>query len=74
MMTSEDLILIFYIWVRKTTIEGTKKKIQFKQHFATTFTRLTQKIMILAYMNTFSVYLTMLVPSFPPIETCVLWI
>ena len=34
----EDLILVFYIWVFNKTIEATmQKKIQFKQHFATTF-------------------------------------
>ena len=39
-----DLILIFYILVPNTTIEGTMKEIKFKQHFATTFRHLTKKI------------------------------
>ena len=51
----EDFILIFYIFVPNTTIEGTMKKIiQFKQHFATTFRCLTKKIMVLVYWSTFS--------------------
>ena len=46
MVSHEDLILIFHIWVRNTTIEGTMKKKLFWQHFATTSKRLTQKMMI----------------------------
>ena len=49
----EDLILIFYSWVPNTTIEGTVKKIQFKQHFATTFRRLTKNILVLVDMSIF---------------------
>ena len=33
MISFEDLIFIFYIWMPNTTIEGTKKKNQFKKHF-----------------------------------------
>ena len=38
------------------------KKIKFKQQFATAFRRLTNKIMILVYRSTFSVYMTVLAP------------
>ena len=53
MISFEDLILIFYIWVPNTTIKGTIKEVQFKQHFATTFKRLTKKIMIFVYHSIF---------------------
>ena len=43
MIIFEDLNFIFYIWVFNTTINVIVKKIQFKQHFATTFEPLTQK-------------------------------
>jgi len=49
MISFEDLTWIFYIWVSNTTIEDTMKKIQFKQHFATTFKLLTKKVMVLVY-------------------------
>ena len=39
-----------------------KKKI--KQHFATTYRRLTKKIMAFVYRSTFLVYFTILAPSY----------
>ena len=47
------IILIFRVWVPSTTTKGASKKIQFKQHFATTFRRLTKTIMVLVYHSTF---------------------
>ena len=40
-----------------------KNKIQFKQHFATTFRPLTKKNMILVYQSTILVHFTMLAPK-----------
>lgn len=39
------------------------KKIQFKQHLATTFKPLTKKIMILVYLSAIWVHLSMLAPT-----------
>ena len=39
-----------------------ESKTQFKQHFATTFRRSTQQNMVLVYMDTFTIYMTMLAP------------
>ena len=65
MMSSKDLNLIFYIWLFNTTIEVIMKvkKIQFKQHFATTFKPLTKKIMVSAYRSTILVHFTNLPPT-----------
>jgi len=53
MISFEDLILIFHVWVPNTPTEGgMKKQIHFKQHFATTFRRLTRKFMISVYQST----------------------
>ena len=62
MISFEDLILIFYVWVSNTTIEGGLKMVQYEQHFATTFRHLTKEIMVLVYHNIFFVYLTVLAP------------
>ena len=61
----EDLSLIFYIWVFKTTIEVITNfflKSQFKQHFATTFKPLTTNnwIMNLVHWSFFLVQFTIL--------------
>ena len=53
MIKFEDLTWIFYIWIPNTTIEGTMKEIQIKQHFATTFRRFTKKFMVSVYGTTF---------------------
>ena len=56
MMSFEDLILIFYMWVPKKAIVGAMKKmIEFKQHFATTFIHLTKTNMVLVYRSTFCI-------------------
>ena len=57
---------MFYIWVCLTQQQRTSwKKIQFKQHLATTFRCLTKKVMVLVYRNTFFTYLTVLAPMDP---------
>ena len=43
MIGFEDLIFIIYIWVPNLTIEVIMKKINLKQHFATTYMHLTKK-------------------------------
>ena len=57
MISFEDLILISYIGVPNTTTKGTMKKIQFRQHFATTFETFDQKTNGFSglYMSTFSI-------------------
>jgi hypothetical protein len=64
MIGFKDLILIFCIWVPNLTTEVIVKNIYFKQHFATTYRRLTKKIMASVYRSTFLVHFTMLAPNF----------
>ena len=59
----EDLILMLYIWVN-SIMKGTKKKIQCKQHLATTFRHLTQKTMVWSIVEHFFDPLTMLASKF----------
>jgi hypothetical protein len=40
-----------------------EKLLKVKQHFATTFKRLTNKTMVLRYPNTFWIHFTMLAPD-----------
>ena len=58
----ENLILIFYIWVLNTTIKSIMKKSQFNQHFATTFMRSIKKMMVLVHGSIFWVHFTKLDP------------
>jgi hypothetical protein len=44
MISFEGLILAIYVWVFDTIAKDTMKKPNLKQHFATTFRRLTKKI------------------------------
>ena len=49
-MTSfEDLVLVFYIRVPNTTIEGAMKKNSNLNNIVTTFQHFTKKIMVLVY-------------------------
>ena len=64
MITFEDLNLIFYILVFRTTIKLIMKKIYFEQQFATTSSPLTQKVMGLVYRSTFWVHFTMFAPTY----------
>ena len=63
MIGFEDLILIFHIWVPNIALEGIMKNFQLKQHFATTFRHLTNKIMVLVYQSIFSDTWPCLLPS-----------
>jgi hypothetical protein len=63
MIGFEDLILIFCIWVPYLTIEVIVRKKNIKQHFATTYRRLTKTIMASVYRSTFMVHFTMLAPT-----------
>ena len=67
MISFEDLIVIVYIWVPNTTMEGIIKKMQFKQHFALLLGIWPTKNMILIYWSIFSVYLSVLAPT--PIQS-----
>ena len=64
MIGFEDLILIYYIWVPNLTIEAIMKKINFKQHFATTYRPLTKKTTAFAYRSTCLIHCTMLAPIY----------
>ena len=73
MISFEDLILIFYIWVPDTTIEGTmKKKSNLNNTFVTTIMHLTINFMVLVdrsfffsffYFLFFILYLIVLAPN-----------
>ena len=63
MIGFEDLILILYIWVTNLTTKVIMKIIYFKQHFATTYRRLTKKIMAFVYRSIFLVHFTMPAPT-----------
>jgi hypothetical protein len=60
----EDLILIFCIWVPNLTIKVIMKNYIFKKYSAIIYRRLTEKIMVFLYWNTFLVHFTMLANMF----------
>ena len=61
MISCEDIILIFYIWILNTTMEGTMKISNLTDILLLLFGHLTKKCMFLVYIKAFfSIYLTML--------------
>ena len=76
MISFEDVILVFYIWVLNTTIEVNITFFQYTQHFVTTFRHLTKKIMVLRYRSSFFSTLyhaCTLIYSFSQLTTNFMW-